>query len=200
MKKEMTLARRGFLLLGAALTACAQAPVPRTADAAWPALPALRLAPALLGSQRFALSQRLTVFRLDAPAADPQTVDVQLQAEAEGLLLAGFAIGQRVLLMRWDGQELQVQRHPRLPAEVDTDRMLRDLCLVFWPAAALAGALPPPWRLQDDERQGRALWCGERLALRIQQQGQLSGDSRVELINHAEGYRLLIESRPQEGS
>jgi len=195
------LPRRGFMLLSAALAACAQAPLPSPPAEPWTVLPTLRLAPSLLGVQRYALSQRLSVFRLDAPGAEPQTVDVQLQVDADGLLLAGFAIGQRVLLMRWDGHELQVQRHPHLPAEVDTARMLRDLCLVFWPAAVLAAALPAGWRLQEGgPQQDRELWHGDRLALRIQRQGQLNGDSRVELINHAEGYRLLIQSRPQEGS
>lgn len=178
--------KRRLLLIVALLAGCASVAPPS-------ALPVLRLAPALLGDARFALNQRLSVTRLDAPEAPPQRVDVQLQLDAAGLLLAGFALGQRVLLMRWDGRDLSVQRHALLPAEVDTERMLRDLCLTFWPAAAVRAALPPGWTWGDvDDGQSLQQAGVERLLLRR------PGANLVEIVNRAEGYRLLIESQPQE--
>lgn len=185
----MKLPRRSLLLLISALLLAGCA-TPPPSD-----LPPLRLAPAALGSARFALSQRLSVTRLDQPDAAPQRVDVQLQLDASGLLLAGFAFGQRVLLMQWDGKDLQVQRHPMLPAEVDTDRMLRDLCLTYWPAEAVSAALPAGWA-----------WIRTATAQELQQGGQArlvvqrQGANIVEIVNRAEGYRLLIESQPQEGA
>lgn len=179
--------KRRLLLIAALLAGCATAP-PRPAG-----LPALRLPPAALGEARFALAQRLSVWRLDAPDAPPQRVDVQLQLDATGLLLAGFALGQRVLLMQWDGRALSVQRHPLLPAEVDTERMLRDLCLSYWPTAAVRAALPEGWA-----------WVDVADGLSLQQAGQQRlllrrpGAGLVEILNRAEGYRLLIESRPAE--
>lgn len=182
MKRRTLLTTTALLLAGCAT----RAPAPS-------ALPALRLAPALLGDTRFALSQRLSVTRLDAPDAPPQRVDVQLQLDASGLLLAGFALGQRVLLMQWDGRDLNVQRHALLPAEVDTERMLRDLCLSFWPAAAVREALPAGWAWVDvDEGQSLQQDGQERLRL------SRPGANLVEIVNRAEGYRLLIESQPQE--
>lgn len=188
----MSMDRRVWLLAALALAGCASAPPPAPSR-----LPLLRLQPQALGDVRFALSQRLSVTRLDAPDAPPQRVDVQLQADASGLLLAAFAFGQRVLLMRWDGAELGVQRHPQLPAEVDTDRMLRDLCLVLWPLAAVQAALPAPWRMQGDTSRRELLEEG-RVVLALRITGTLGGRADVDLVNHAEGYRLVIESKPQE--
>lgn len=184
----MSVSRR-FLLMLLALAGCASAPPAPSG------LPLLRLQPAALGSARYALSQRLSVTRLGQPDAPPQRVDVQLQLDASGLLLAGFAFGQRVLLMQWDGQALTVQRHPMLPAEVDTDRMLRDLCLTFWPAEAVRAALPEGWAWVETAA-GQALQQGGQARLVVQRPSA----NIVEIINTAEGYRLLIESQAQEAS
>ncbi|MFG6441898.1 DUF3261 domain-containing protein [Roseateles sp. LKC17W] len=181
--------RRRLLLVAALLAGCASAP-PKAGG-----LPALRLPPAALGSTRLALTQRLSVTRLDAPDVPPQRVDMQLQLDASGLLLAGFAFSQRVLLMQWDGKDLSVQRHPMLPGEVDTDHMLRDLCLTYWPAEAVRAALPDGWRWVDTaegqslEQAGEARLVVRRPAANI-----------IEIVNRAEGYRLLIESQPSEAS
>jgi hypothetical protein len=162
-------------------------------------LPMLRLAPALLAHDA-SLSQRLTVTPLDDSGRAPQVVDVQLEIDREGLRLAAFAIGQRVLLMHWDGRELKTQRHPRLPAEVDEQRMLRDMTMVYWPAAALRGALPPGWTLRETPGR-RELIVGAELAqpaIDVAISGDLAGDSRIVITNLREHYRLLIESRPLE--
>jgi hypothetical protein len=181
--------RRLLLLTVALLAGCASTPLKPSG------LPPLRLAPAALGDARWALNQRLSVWRLDAPDAVPQRIDAQLQLDASGLLLAGFAFGQRVLLMQWDGAALNVQRHAMLPAEVDTDRVLRDLCLTFWPAEAVRAALPDGWA-----------WVATADGQALQQAGEARmllrrpGANIVEIVNLAEGYRLLIESQPAEAS
>ncbi|SEL71344.1 Protein of unknown function [Roseateles sp. YR242] len=162
-------------------------------------LPELRLPPAALGTASHALSQRLSVTRLDRPDARPQQVEVQLQLDASGLLLAGFAFNQRVLLMQWDGKALQVWRHPRLPAEVDTERMLRDLCLVFWPADAVRAALPDGWQWIETGS-GQALRQELRQGNEVRLSVSRPGDRLVEIVNMAEGYRLLIESQPLGGA
>jgi len=179
--------RRVLLMTPLLLTACASvAPPPRVL------LPMLRLPPAALG-RTLSLVQRLSVSRLDAPEAAAQGVDVLLEADAQGLRLAGFAFNQRVLTLAWDGQDVAVQRHAMLPAEVDTDRMLRDLSLVFWPAGAVRAALPPGWSLSEEASSRSLRWQGEAL-LTIAYTG---GIALVELINQAEGYALRIESKVQ---
>lgn len=165
-------------------------------------LPRLRLAPALL-EREMSLSQRLTVTPLGDGNRAPQVVDVQLELDRDSLRLAAFALGQRVLLMQWDGRELKTQRHPRLPAEVDEQRMLRDMTLVYWPGAALSGALPPPWTLRESPGH-RELLAGSpgagsaRAVVDVAVSGDLARDSRIVIVNEREHYRLLIESRPLE--
>lgn len=180
--------RRLLLTASLLLTACASKPTAREA------LPMLRLPPAVLGATRHALSQRLSVSRLDQPETPPQRIELQLQLDASALLLAGFAYGQRVLLMHWDGHDLRVQRHAMLPAEVDTDRMLRDLCLTFWPAEAVQAALPDGW-VWVAASTGHALERGGQTWLAVRRPAA----NLVEIENRAEGYRLQIESRSMEG-
>jgi hypothetical protein len=97
------------------------------------------------------------------------------------------------LLMQWDGRALQVQRHPLLTREVDTDRMLRDLCLVFWPASAIRDALPPGWDWIAREA-GFALMQGDSMRLAVLR----PSEEVVEIFNPTEGYRLVIESQTLE--
>ncbi len=175
----------------AALLAGCAAPTAPPPAAPRVELPPLRLPPSALGTASYAYSQRLSVTRLDRPQARAQQVDLQLQLDASGLLLAGFALGQRVLLMQWDGEQLQVTRHPRLPAEVDTDRMLRDLCLVFWPVDAVRAALPAGWTWVETA-DGQVLRQGDTVHLTVRR----PSPQQVDLLNTAEGYRLLIDSQP----
>jgi hypothetical protein len=155
-------------------------------------LPMLHLPPAELG-RTLALQQRLSVRRLATPDVPAQVVDVLLEADDIGLRLAGFALNQRVLAMAWDGQALTVQRHPLLPAQVDAERILRDLCLVYWPAESLRQRLPAGWLLQVDA-DGRRLLAGEHLALSVAFQGS-EENGQVRLLNLREGYELLIETK-----
>ena len=191
--KAMHRRELGVLIaaMGLALcTACAQRPIARAVSA----LPLLRLPPAQL-TREFSLSQRLAVSRLDAPDLPAQQVDVQFELDRESLRMAGFALSQRVLLVQWDGQHLQVERHPRLPQEVDVTRVLRDMTLLYWPVDELRAALPLSWTLEQGAQQRRLLEAGaERLVLSWQ--GDLAGDSRIEIVNAVERYRLDIESHP----
>jgi hypothetical protein len=174
-----------MLLAGLLLAGCQTLPPPAT-------LPALQLAPAEFGAE-LSLAQRLTV--TDAPAEPDGALVALLQVDARQLQLAGLALGQRVLTLRWDGRELAVQRHPMLPAAVDPARVLRDIALVFAPLPALRAALPDGWTLDEANGQRTLRQAGApRLTVRY-----LDGRARVEIDNHAERYRLRIESRPLEG-
>ena len=179
-----------ILLASLLLAACQTLPPPA-------ALPPLQLAPAAFGAE-LSLAQRLTV--TDAPddpngAVTERQLDTLLQVDAQQLLLAGLAVGQRVVTMPWDGRELQVKRHPMLPAAVDPARVLRDIALVFAPLPALQAALPTGWTLDESRNERTLRQAGEaRLTVRY-----LDGRARVEIDNRAEHYQLRIESRPLEG-
>jgi len=184
----------GLAGAGLLLSACGSAP-----KAPHASLPALRLAPRLLDDVPLDLVQRLSVQRLDGGKGPEQNVDVLLSLSSQALRLAGFALNQRVLMMVWDGAELKVQRHFMLPAEVDTDRMLRDLTLVFWPVSAIQQALPAPWHLRQE---GRERWLSRdgETVLKIQIEGDWRRSATVLLRNDLEHYALRIESKLQEPS
>ena len=191
--------RRELTILAAlALAACAHAPeAPRLH------LPALKLAPSSLGLS-LSLAQRLTVRQLPAAADSPMppqehSLEVQLEIDASELRLAAFAMGQRVLLLRWDGRELQSQRHPMLPGEVDEAGVLRDIELSYWPVEAIRAALPPGWLL-DDAAQRRTLSFDGDPQVVIDYAGSPRWQGRAELDNRLEGYRLSIESKLLSGS
>jgi len=182
--------RRLSLLLTVLLGACASTP-----PAPPQRLPAFRVAPADFGAP-LQLVQRLQVLQLseDHRAPKERQLDTLLQLDAEALRLAALALNQRVLTLSWDGRELQVQRHPMLPAEVDPERVLRDIALVFAPLAALRQGLGREWFLSDSEAR-RELRLNGELLLVVQ---YLQGREQVEIDNRAERYRLRIESRAAE--
>lgn len=190
--------RRLIVLLAAALlAACAQTAAPPPAAS----LPALRLSPASFGGS-LSVVQRLTVQQLPAAARRPppeQSLEGQLEIEPGELRLAAFALNQRVLMLRWDGLALQTQRHALLPAEVDAERVLRDVQLVYWPLAAVAAALPPGWTVADAHSQ-RRLSFGDQVQVLIDYAGLPRWQGRAELDNRREGYRLTIESSLLGGS
>lgn len=188
--------RRAFMLvISATLAACADRPLRASSQL----LPLLRLSPRSLGRE-LSLVQRLSVRRLNRPDAPPQTVEILLQANAERLQLAGFALNQRVLTLSWDGKNLNVQRHPLLPAEVDVERMLRDISLAWWPVTVINAALPEGWRLEQSGQLRVLRQDGEqRLSLHYADPNaeDAQGERRIELNNPVEGYALTIESMNQ---
>ena len=178
------------------LAACAQAPVrPRSLQ-----MPELGLSPASLGA-RLSLAQRLTVQQLPDAATEglppERSLEAQLEIETGELRLAAFAMSQRVLLLRWDGHNLEVKRHPLLPAAVDASRVLRDIQLVYWPLAAVQAALPEGWSVEDSGAQRRLLHAGE-IEVQIGYAGEPRWQGRAELDNRLERYRLAIDSSVME--
>jgi hypothetical protein len=71
----------------------------------------MHLSPAALG-QSISLQQHLTVER----AGRTDQLDTALEIDADHLDLVGLAFGQRVMSLHYDGRQLQVWRHPMLPA------------------------------------------------------------------------------------
>jgi len=156
---------------------------------ATPSLPLL--SPASLGQEASA-SQRLSISRLSGDDGRTLTLDAVVEVDAQAMRLAGFLLGQRVLLLAWDGRQLEEAREAVVPAALRGDAVLRDLQLVYWPAAAIRGVLPPGWRLEGDERH-RRLFRGERVTFESERDDAQPLGSAT-LVNHAAGYRIVIES------
>lgn len=176
------IALPGFCLLLALLTGCTSRPV---------RLPDLQLPPAAFAGE-ISLSQRLSVSALPGTRVNTQ-LDAQLEIDPARVQLAGFALGQRILSLSWDGKALTSQRHPLLPAEIDEKRILRDIQLVYWPAAAIQAALPPGWTLTESPER-RALLFNTQTMVEIIYQARPRQTGSAEFLNKAEHYRLMIES------
>ncbi|MCP3140993.1 DUF3261 domain-containing protein [Pyxidicoccus xibeiensis] len=176
------------------LTACATAR-PR-AVAPEVELPVLGLSPASFGTS-VDLTQRLS-FAHDADPDGPRSLEALVEIDPAALRLAGFALGQRVFTLRWDGTALDEERDPRLPAQFQSRQVLRDVQLVYWPAEAVRAALPPGWTLEEGPGR-RVLLQGGREWLTVRYGGEPRWVGRAELVNLAEHYRLTIESSPTEG-
>lgn len=176
--------------LAALLAACAHAPRRDTAP-----LPELALAPAAFDGT-VSLAQRLTFARLDGRSVAAHPLDALLEIDAGAVRLAALALSRRILSLTWDGKRLDVDRDPQLPPQVDPARVLRDVQLVLWPAAAIRAALPAGWTLREAERQ-RELLHGERVAVAIRYATASRWAGEVVLENRHEGYRLTIASHEQ---
>ncbi|WP_257447607.1 DUF3261 domain-containing protein [Archangium lipolyticum] len=173
-----------------ALTACAARPTRPAAREE--ALPELRLPPAGLG-QPVSLTQQLT-FEHARDAGGARSLEALLEVDAEQLRLAGFALGQRVFTLLWDGQHLEEQRAPFVPSQLQAARVLRDIQLVYWPAEGVRAALPPGWTLEDSPGSRALLYAGQKKVV-VRYDGHPRWEGGAELRNEAEHYRLSIQSR-----
>jgi hypothetical protein len=165
----------------AALAGCATAPPPPASHAA----PQLRLAPALLGHP-LNLQQHLT---LQAPGREQQ-LDVLLEADAQHVRMGVLAMGQVAARLDWDGTTLDESKAPWWPESVSGARILSDLQLTLWPAAAIQAALPPGWRLAEDGNLRTLTQDGQVVTVITR-----SSPLVVELDQRREHFRLKIESR-----
>lgn len=167
----------GALLL-AGLAACAVTPTSSPGAAM-----DLRLSPASLGRE-LALQQRMTV----TVGGASRQLDVLIEADAQAVRLAVMDFGQVVARLEWDGLALTETRAPGWPPGITAARVLADLQLVHWPVAAIAAALPPGWRI-DEQTGVRVLHHGARAMVRVQS----PAPGVAELDNLAAGYRVRLE-------
>ncbi|AZN36314.1 DUF3261 domain-containing protein [Iodobacter ciconiae] len=177
---------RGLIALLALLGGCAS-------EATKMNLPALHLAPAAFGGS-VTLTQRLSVTPLPAGGALPKNLDALLEIDPEQVQLAGFALGQRILTISWNGQSLTSNRHALLPKEVDEQRVLRDVQLVYWPLAAVQAALPAGWVLSE-EGNIRKLTLDQQNTITVRYHATPRWAGQAELENKLEHYRLVIDSK-----
>ncbi|RKH14866.1 DUF3261 domain-containing protein [Corallococcus sp. CA053C] len=187
--------RLSLLLALTGLVACTTArPRPPESKPGEP-LPELRLKPEALGAT-VSLTQRL-VFAHEADPGGPRSLEALLEVDPALMQLAGFAMGQRILTLRWNGAALEEERDPRLPAQFQSGPVLRDVQLVYWPADAVRAALPAGWTLEDGPGQ-RTLSKDGREWVTVRYDGTPRWEGRTQLTNLSEHYQLTIDSRPAD--
>lgn len=147
-------------------------------------MPVLRLPPSALPSP-LALQQRLA-FR---HGERRQTVDALVESDANNTRVVIHAQGQVALRLDWDGKELRQQRAPWLPQQLDGERVLSDLQLVFWPVETISANLPSAWSMREEGGR-RVLRQGDTLIATVEFPQPL----QARLQQHALNYTLDITS------
>ncbi|MEJ0098400.1 MAG: DUF3261 domain-containing protein [Pseudomonadota bacterium] len=147
------------------------------------------LPPAAFGAEASNV-QRLTLSR--ESGGQKLALDAAVEVDANELRVAGMLLGQRILLLDWDGKALQEQREPVVPKALDGRAILRDLQLVYWPAAAIRAALPQGWRLEEKAAR-RQLFRGSRLVFESER-GDAAPLGNARLWNRIGQYRIDIEA------
>lgn len=178
-RKNIALCLAATFLLASCVT-----PASKKREAALPLL-----SPATLG-------RTLHAVQLLTAEHDGQswTLQVALEVTPNELRLAGLnPLGQRVITLRWDGATLAEERDARLPEQVQGERILSDLQLIYWPRAALAATLPGGWTIEEQ--------AGERIVRQNQQAyARIRCDDADPWQGHCVfeqqryGYRLTIDS------
>jgi Protein of unknown function (DUF3261) len=182
---DRAVVRAVALLAALVLAGCAATP-------SGPARLGLQLPmPALGGS--FSVQQHLTVQR----GGRIDELDVALEATVESLDMVGLAFGQRVLSMHYDGKEITSWRHPMLPSQLRAQDVLEDLQLTFWPADAIARALPPGWRVEEQGLR-RTLYREGEVVATVHYSGTPRWSGTAVLDNKRYQYKLTILSAPDQ--
>ncbi len=176
----------GTLLL-TLLTACATS----SARRGFEALPLL--SPASFGAEATGV-QRLTLSRLAGgqPAGDPLVLDAAVEVDAAALRVAGVLLGQRILLLGWDGKVLEEQREPVVPQALEGRAILRDLQLVYCQPAPYAPCCHGDGNCRNKRRGAGCCvarrWCSNPSG------GDAAPLGNASLWNHVGQYRIDIES------
>lgn len=173
-------------LVGLGVVGCVTTPPP-----APPPELTLRLPPAALGAE-LSLAQRLTVVR----GGQRRGFDALLEADASAVRVAALALGQRVASLSWDGERFESQVASQVPEFITAARILTDVQLAWWPAAAVQAGLPTDYALEVGEGR-RALRRGGATVVLVTYEGVAPAWRRVTLQHLERGYTLEIDSVEQ---
>ena len=155
-----------------------------------PVSPQLRLSPASLGTT-LALQQQLTV----TVAEQTHRVEVLLEADPQAVRVAVLSLGQTAARLEWDGVNLTQSRARWWPEAISAERILDDMQLMLWPAAAVSAGLPPGWSLASSPHL-RVLSRDGQAVVHV----RYEAPNISELVHLRQGYRVRVESHVLEAA
>lgn len=181
----LALAFLAIALLGA----CAGAP-PAKPDPA----PRPLLTPASLGAER-AVSQVVRA----AFGAREATFSCVVTVKDGAMTVVGLnTVGIRLFTLRYDGKAVHSEKAAAVPNELEPQRLLVDLQLVFWPLAELQGRWHPAgWQINEPAAGMRRLRRDDSLVAEVHYAGGDPWTGRAWLVNFEHGYSLQIDSQVQ---
>lgn len=199
-RPERALARLGcalaasLALAGCVLVRAQQAPQEDAAPGALAAPPAFPL----LSPASFGGTARLEQVLHAAYGETEMSLVCHVSVDPAQLTVLGTtALGQRVFSLSYDGRTLKSERSSFAPKELQPERIVADLQLAFWPAAALKAALAGSgWSLTEPRPGLRRLARDGRIWSETHAAGAEAPPGRLWLVNLAYGYSIDIQTRP----
>lgn len=102
-------------------------------------------------------------------------------------------MGNRILMLEWDGKDYKEERDPNLPKDFPAKVVLRDLTLALFPAEAVRKALPSSdWSLQEKPR-ARELSLDGKPVIHIDYSTDDPWNSIIHFRHLTLGYQLEIQ-------
>jgi hypothetical protein len=102
-------------------------------------------------------------------------------------------MGNRILMLEWDGKDYKEERDPHLPQDFPAKVVLRDLTLALFPAQAVRKALPSSdWSLQEKPR-ARELLLDGKPVIHIDYSTDDPWNSIIHFRHLTLGYQLEIQ-------
>jgi hypothetical protein len=177
------------ILMGALLASCATAPADQsvaTTRVVWQPLP-----PSTLGAARTA-SQRLRA----AFADEEISIDCAVNVSADRITVIGLMpAGPRMFTVSYDGQRVEAEASREVPRAFESERLLNDLQLVFWPRAALEHAFENSrWHLTEPDDRTRRLHREGKLVTEVHYASADPWTGRAWLVSFDGSYTMTIDS------
>lgn len=118
-----------------------------------------------------------------------------VEATAKEIRLVGLnPLGQRIIVLHWDGAKLTEERNKHFPERIKGDRILSDIQLIYWPRKALSAALSHAWTV-DDKPGERVVQHDNQPFARIRCDGPDPWQGRCVFEQQRYGYLLTIDSK-----
>ena len=119
--------------------------------------------------------------------------------KSELTLVAVTSYGQRAYTIRYDGRRVSAERAAFVPDSIDSERLLADLQLAYWPLAVLE----PAWRVaglkvSEPVPGTRQLWRDQQLVAEVSYYDVDPWQGRLQLRNMEYGYSLIIDTAANE--
>jgi uncharacterized protein DUF3261 len=186
----LRLVRAATLIsLGMHLASCA-------AFASRPADPGMFLIPPRAAGRAISVTQTVRVERAGAPTFEVLAV---VELDAHWLRVAALGpLGNRILLLEWDGSAYHEERDPQVPADFPLELVLRDLELALFPASAVREALPSRGWALEETPQRRVLFLDKKPVIAIDYSAQDHFRCNIEFRHLTLGYAIHIQPAEAE--
>jgi hypothetical protein len=126
------------------------------------------------------------------------TINCVVTVKGNAMSVIGLnAMGIRLFTIRYDGEQVQVEKAFPVPGQITPERLLADLQLVFWPLASLEQPLRTVgFEVSEPVPGTRRLRRGGRLVAEVHSATNDPWSGKSWLVNLEHGYSLQIDSAP----